>query len=510
MDNFQKLRWHVRVSILSMLLCTSIFTVATWACCRWYFGFNDILSAIIAIAAGILLSFLSAEILTDLSLEPIKTVRQALLHIDPNHHNVPAPNIDKVRFGRELVNAMTLRLYQYASQQDSTELARHRAEIVQATSVVSHMPLPLFVFNKDLLVTNASDNALVYCGVESSKLFGKPIFDNINLEFQSTETLEKWIAECQGSKVTDTNYWERVRVITPDGIQRQCDLAAYYNRENTSGTEFIVTFFDRTGQYGKDDDSMSFISLAVHELRTPLTILKGYIEVFEEEVAPVLDKEMRDYMRKMSTSADQLSSFVRNVLNVARIQNNQLALHLTEANWEETIRAGAAAMCRRAEIEGKQIEFNFSPNLPTVAVDHITIQEVINNLLDNAIKYSVGPKSKRIVVTSSLNKEGLVETTVQDFGVGIPGEIVPHVFDKYYRNHRTREVVSGTGLGLFLCKSVVVAHDGKIWANSKVGEGSTFGFTVLPYSRLADSKKASGEIVRQANGWIKNHSYYRD
>jgi signal transduction histidine kinase len=128
--------------------------------------------------------------------------------------------------------------------------------------------------------------------------------------------------------------------------------------------------------------------------------------------------------------------------------------------------------------------------------------------LDNAIKYSGG--SKKIVIKSALNKEGLVETTVQDFGDGIPPGIIGNLFDRYYRSHRSREQVGGTGLGLYLSKAIIGAHGGRIWVNSKEGEGSTFGFTIVPYAKLADEKKNgdNNDITRGAHGWIKNHSLY--
>jgi signal transduction histidine kinase len=99
---------------------------------------------------------------------------------------------------------------------------------------------------------------------------------------------------------------------------------------------------------------------------------------------------------------------------------------------------------------------------------------------------------------------------VKDFGVGVPTSVVPNLFTKFYRDHRNRAQIGGTGLGLYLSKAIVNAHGGEIWLRTKEGEGSTFGFTVLPYDKLADEKKKDGEgITRSAQGWIKNHSLYR-
>lgn len=510
MDNFQKVHNQAALRIFVALFVTGLLVLGTGWAGLYLIKFSPeqtlALCALIALSASILISSLAAQVV----LEPLRALSDAILHVDPERSGVhAAPNLEKIKIGRELVSALALEVYQFASQQNSGDLIEHRKQVLQAANIVSRMPMPVFVCNKSLQVTNASDAALEYCQLESSALFGKPIFDSLNLEFGSEYTLEKWIQDCQANKVTDTGYWERVRVRLKDGQSfRQCDISAYYNRDSSSGTDFIVTLFDRTERYNQDDASMSFVSLAVHELRTPLTVLRGYIEVFEEELSDKLDPEHKDFMLKMEASANQLTSFVHNILHVARMENNQLDLQLTEEKWPDVLQEGASAMQLFAQVHGKTITFDIDSKLPSAAVDKVTICEVINNLLDNAIKYS--PNSKEIIVRSHLNKAGLIETTVQDFGVGIPESVLPNLFEKFYRNHRTRTQIGGTGLGLYLSKAIISAHGGNIWATSKEGEGTTFGFTILPYSQLASELKTGNkDITRQANGWIKNHSYYR-
>lgn len=470
-----------------------------------------VMAAALSIATASLFAILLSGLVTMSVLEPLQTVWRAVLHIDPEHHGTAAPNLADLKIGRELVTNLTLQIYQFASQQNSKDLVEHRREISQAANIVNHLPLPLFVFNKQQLVTNASNSALEYCKVESAQLFGKQLFDVLHLEFPSEHTLDKWIAECEQNKVTDTAYWERVHVLSKDdnSLIGQCDIAAYYNRDNPSGTEFIVTLFDRTKQYGQDDDALSFVALAVHELRTPITMLRGYIEVFEEELGDTLNEELKSFMLKMESAAKHLSSFVGNILNVARIDQNQLSLHLSEEEWPKVLEASILDAQLRAKVHDKTLEFNIATDLPKVAVDPVSMYEVMNNLVENAIKYS--GQSKRIVISSQIDKDGMVETTVQDFGIGIPASVLPNLFEKFSRNHRSRDQVSGTGLGLYLTKSIVTAHGGQVWASSKEGEGSTFGFTLQPYSSLTAEQKDinSHGITRSANGWIKNHSLYR-
>lgn len=508
MDDFRKLTRHVTFYLFGIgCVVVAITLLLVWVVV--YSGVDFTIS--LPVVAVLLLSviYLTSRAAANYVLKPFRFLWQAILHVAPNS-NVSPPNLDKLKVGHQLVTKLAHQVYQFASQQDGTDLIDHRKALIQASAVVSHLPLPLFVFNKELLVTQASDKALEYCQIESSELFGKPLFHNLNLEFpSSTRTLESWINECQKNKVTDQSYWERVRVIMPDGkSRRQCDLAADYNRDSPSGTEFLVTIFDRTKRYKQDDDSMGLVALAVHELRTPLTMLRGYIEVFEDEMSDKLDDELKDFMYKMEVSAQQLTAFVSNILNVARVDEGQLTLRLLEENWDKVLRAACLDAELKAKVHGKTIEYNIAPNIPSVAVDRLSIYEVLNNLLDNAIKY--GGETEKIIVTSVVGKDGMIETEIKDFGAGISPSVIPNLFEKFYRNHRTRAQVGGTGLGLYLSKAIVSAHSGQIWVNSKEGEGSTFGFSLQPYDKLAEElKKGNNEITRSAHGWIKNHSIYR-
>jgi signal transduction histidine kinase len=443
---------------------------------------------------------------------PLHAFGNAILHLSPSESPSSAPQTDNLEVGREYVTSMVYQLYQIASLQDNKQMAEHKREATQASSILTHLPLPLFVFNNQQVVTFASDSAISYVGRESAELFGKPIFEAIDLEFPSDFTLESWINDCAKNKATDTAYWRRVRLRLKDDNQtvRQCDLAGYYNRDNPTGIEFIVTLFDRTQEYVQDEHSLSFIALAVHELRTPLTLMRGLIEVFEEELEGKLDTEMTKFMSQLRDSSRQLAAFVNNILNVAKIEENQLSVKLSEESWSDVVQHAGDDMNLKAVGLGKQIHYHVDQGLPTVAADPLMTYEVLCNLLDNAIKYS--GTGKEISVNVKLTQEGLVETTVQDEGVGIPTNVIPSLFEKFHRNHRNRSEVAGTGLGLYLSKAIINAHGGDIWVKSKEGEGTTVGFTLKPYSMLASELKSGNnkdDMVRTAHGWIKNHSLYR-
>lgn len=440
---------------------------------------------------------------------PVKHLWQAILHVSSDSSKTEPPNLEKIRVGKELLTNLIMQIYQMASANGSLPANQSPNEEFEA-SVLNTLPVPLFIMDKQENIVYANDPAGNYIGQKVKDVIGKNIYAVLDLSFGEENTLDAWLATARTNKVTDTHMWERVRLKHADQKTiKQFDLAAYYAKDRRDKVETMLVLFDHTESYGRDDQSLSFVALAVHELRTPLTMLRGYIEVFEDEFAGKLDNELTDFMHKMKVSAQQLTIFVNNILNVAKIDADQLTLQLTEEKWEDVLKGVIDDLQLRAQVYGKTITCDIAPDLPTVAVDRVSIYEVLGNLIDNAIKYS--PKSDKIMVKSALKTDGSVETTVRDFGVGIPASVLPTLFEKFQRNHRNRAQIGGTGLGLYLSKSIIGAHGGDIWVNSKEGEGSTFGFTLVPYAQLADEQKNSNnkEIVRGAHGWIKNHSLYR-
>ncbi len=447
-----------------------------------------------------------------LSLTPLEKIWQAIWHIDPAT-NVPAPNIEHIKLGHELVSSLVLQIYALARHGSNVQAATNSPAPVGSadpTSLLEHIPLPLFILNKQRIVTNANAAGCNYLGLPRDAVVNHQIEEILNMSFPSDDTLEKWLDKDTATVATATKSWEHARLQLQDNkTTKQFDLAAAYSRDSSLGYETVLALFDRTQTYTKQDEATSYVALAVHELRTPVTVLRGYIEVFDDELGSQLTPELREFMRKMSAAAQSLTAFVSNILNVARVDENQLVLSLHEADWNTVLPDILKDLELRASVRGKTIEVDIQDNLPSVAIDKISVYEVVSNLVDNAIKYS--GTSPKIIIHSSLSKDGTIETVVQDFGVGIPESALGGLFTKFYRSHRSLNAISGSGLGLYLVKAIVTAHGGNVWVNSKEGEGSSFGFSLQTYeTAMAQAgAKASDGIERQASGWIKNHSLYR-
>ncbi|MEK7594986.1 MAG: ATP-binding protein [Patescibacteria group bacterium] len=250
----------------------------------------------------------------------------------------------------------------------------------------------------------------------------------------------------------------------------------------------IVTFRDSTKERELEDMKLDFVSMAAHELRTPLTSIRGYLSLLEEAAKGRMNEEDKKYLQRVGIASNQLASLVENLLDVAKIEHNTLELDLKKEEWIDVVKSTLENFRNLAE--QKEINLNFVEpieTIPQVDVDKFRISEVLSNLLANALNYT----EKGGLVEVKIKPRGdFVETLVRDTGCGIPEKSLPHLFTKFYRVSGVLEQGSkGTGLGLFISKSIINMHKGDIWVESRLGVGSTFTFSVPAY------KEDSKEIV---------------
>lgn len=464
---------------------------------------------VIAVGVGLIILSISlafGKIAADRAIGTTDFLARAILLVAHTGSGIEPPNPDTLPASRDFLNRLAQSVYNMAHEAESFDENGMKGEAFKTMFDV--MPVPVISIDADGIVGFANDAAARYIGTPASELIGHPFDDVISLSFISDLTLENWLKDVRRSAVTAEETWERVRLHRSDETRRQFDLAAHFSKSKGNNLETVLVFFDRTRIYEHDDHDLTFVSLAVHELRTPLTIMRGYIEVFEDELSDKLTSEQSEFMHNMSASAQRLSSFVANILNVVRVDENAMTLAMKEETWSDLLMSACKDIDLRARVHGKVLEFRIAENLPTVAVDKVSIFEVINNLVDNAIKYTHTDES---IIIAAYEKNGFVETTVTDKGVGIPPSLLPHIFEKFYRAHTSKNSVGGTGLGLYLSRAIIKAHGGQMWVNTKEGQGSTFGFSVPVYANVAkELKPEDGDtIIRGAHGWIKNHTIYR-
>ena len=507
MKYFKSFKRGVQLHLGLILLINNLLLVAVYIVGAQLLDLSSSMLAIILAATALLLMLIITFVSTNYLSKPMDTIGRAINYVSPDKSDYAAPVLDDIRLGRELVTELSREVYSIAS---SAKISPLISSAPNENVLMNSLSIPIVMMDKSQKITFINTAASKFIGKAATEIINKNMYDVFDFSFSSDDTYDSWLNQTRTNSAVASKSWSHVRLPLADPIGlKQIDMTASYSLDSANGTEITLTLYDRTLDYSKDDESISFVAIAVHELRNPVTLLRGYIDVFEEELSGKLNVELADFMIKMQVAAGQLSTFINNILNVSRVENDKLSLELSEQKWPDIIQGAINGISMRAKVHNKTIEFVAPNNLPTVGVDSVSIYEVLSNLLDNAIKYS-GDNAGKIVVSTLLTKDGLVETKIQDFGVGISSNVLPKLFEKFYRNHRTQTSVGGTGLGLYLSKAIVNAHGGNVWVDSKEGQGSTFGFTVLPYVMVANKlKPGNNGITRNAHGWIKNHSLYR-
>lgn len=239
----------------------------------------------------------------------------------------------------------------------------------------------------------------------------------------------------------------------------------------------ILTFYDITKEKQLEQMKLDFVSMAAHELRTPLTSIHGYLLVFLGEDKSNLTPDQLAFLNRINISTQQLIALVENLLNVSRIERGVFSIKLGQTDWYLIVQGIVNELLDRAKEKNQTLTLLPSPpDVPQVAVDKLRISEVVTNLVANAISYTAEGGSITVWIEY---KDNSVITHVKDTGQGIPEEALPKLFTKFFRVWGKLEMGSkGTGLGLYIAKSIVTMHKGKIWVESMLGKGSTFSFSL--------------------------------
>jgi PAS domain S-box-containing protein len=242
----------------------------------------------------------------------------------------------------------------------------------------------------------------------------------------------------------------------------------------------ILTVRDITDEREEEERRSTFISVISHELQTPIAIIKGYASTLARTDAVLDSERLRTRLQAVEEEADRLNKLVGNLLYASRIQAGGLQMEIVPLDLGHLIEG----VVRRLKVGSPDVEISLDipPHLPTVMADRDRIEEVLQNLLDNAMKYS--PDRRTItVVCRSTGEEVIV--SVSDQGMGISLREQERIFDRFHRvGNSLTHSTQGAGLGLYICRAIVEAHGGRIWVDSMLHEGSTFSFS-LPRAEKA-------------------------
>ncbi|HLV68192.1 MAG TPA: GAF domain-containing sensor histidine kinase, partial [Polyangiaceae bacterium] len=215
------------------------------------------------------------------------------------------------------------------------------------------------------------------------------------------------------------------------------------------------------------------LSTVAHDLRNPLSAISVSVHALKTRIPPEAKREHRA-LEAVSRGVERVTQLVSDLLDERTIESGRLSIEFQTCSAEVLVRHAAEANRVRLEGASLPLELELEPNLPRVLADANRIAQVFDNLIGNAIKFTPRGRAVRLGAARS---GGFVHFWVADEGNGILPEDLPHIFDRYWKVHRADR--RGAGLGLSICKGIVEAHGGKIWAESAPEHGSTFHFTLL-------------------------------
>ncbi|MGZ6005482.1 MAG: sensor histidine kinase [Candidatus Saccharimonadales bacterium] len=329
---------------------------------------------------------------------------------------------------------------------------------------------------------------------------GDPLDDKVNplkLIFQSDKSLRG----------------ENVFLQTRD--KRQVAISLHVSPlldSNRQVTAAIAVMSDISKEHAEEQQRADFISTASHEMRTPVAAIEGYLSLALNEKVATIDEQARGYLEKARSSTQHLGKLFQDLLTSAKAEDGRLTSHPTIVEVGEFLDNLSGDFRLVAEQKGLVVDFmgNSSNVIDTTAhtagdkvvrplfyvlVDPDRLREVLTNLFDNAVKYT----DAGTVSIGLTGNESVVQCYVRDTGPGIPPEDIPHLFQKFYRvdNSSTR-TIGGTGLGLFICRKIIELYNGRIWAESKLGEGSTFYINLprLSQQKVNELQSGSSRLVK--------------
>lgn len=280
-----------------------------------------------------------------------------------------------------------------------------------------------------------------------------------------------------------------VEIHTDGGLKTLSVTISSIKLDDEDMNGWMMTFTDMTKEKEFEAMKLDFVSMAAHELRTPLTALRGYLSMLIEESTTKFTREEKKYLDRSYISANQLNSLVENLLNLSRVERGALKLEVSPLPINKLIEETIANLSHIAQEKDIVLQFTPKEPSPLALVDRFRIIEVLTNLINNGISYT---QPGGWVKISTAVKDQEVEVSVSDNGQGIPAASIPRLFTKFYRVHNVLAMGSkGTGLGLYISKSIITAHHGKIWVDSVESKGSTFTFTLPLEPKLKNKKKAT-------------------
>ena len=320
------------------------------------------------------------------------------------------------------------------------------------------------------------------------------IEQKLRLDFDQEQiSLTSWIDQAKAAKLTDEHTWHNLPLkVENNQPKRWFNLIASFHK---LAPNEVILMFSETSEPQQKQNAFDFVSYAAHELRGPTTVIRGYLDILQNDFPEKTDA-VQTVLDRLVVAGNRLSSYINNILNVAKFDQKSFTLALKPTAPHEIIDDIYDDITLRATTNQRQLSIQLEPTLPTIYADKTSLTQAITNLIDNAVKYS---KPNGEIQIRVFKQGGDVNFQVIDQGIGMPSSVLNNLFHRFYRSHRSKQQVGGTGIGLFITKIIVDAHHGQITVSSELDKGTTFTIS-LPVDPT--------QTVRSDN-FIHNHGMIR-
>ena len=346
-------------------------------------------------------------------------------------------------------------------------------ETKRLNSILSYMTDGVLATNRRGQITMINDMAKKQLGIVKEEALNKSILELLKIEEEyELRDLITQIPELMIDSQNANGEYLSLRV-----------RFALIRRESGFISGLVAVLHDTTEQEKEERERRLFVSNVSHELRTPLTSVKSYLEALDE--GALYDPVAPDFIKVSLDETNRMMRMVTDLLHLSRIDNATTRLDVELINFTAFITFILNRFDKmRSQDEEKKYELvrDYPINSVWIEIDTDKMTQVIDNILNNAIKYS--PDGGKITVSMKTTDDQMI-LSIKDQGLGIPKQDLPKIFDRFYRVDRARSrAQGGTGLGLAIAKEIIKQHNGFIWAKSEYGKGSTFTI-VLPYDKDA-------------------------
>lgn len=334
-----------------------------------------------------------------------------------------------------------------------------------------------------LILENLPEGVIILDEIGKIIFFNKKVEELLGWREEFLEKKVSQLKDVENFRPISEIFEEEIAQILGKVIKMREDLILRFNgielKKEGENLGRLIFFTDITREFSLERLKREFVSVAAHQLRTPISAMEWGIKTILGGKLGSLTQKQREYLEELFQTSKRLVHLIDDLLNTAKIEEGRFLEKENEFSLEAVVEFVINIL--KPEIEKKKIELKYqkpSCRLPLIKMDVEKIKLVIENLLDNAIRY--GREGGEIAISIDMPAQGTeVIFSIKDNGIGIPKKEKPQIFNKFFRaSNAMKTDPSGTGLGLYLCKNIIEAHQGKIWFESEEGRGTTFYFSL--------------------------------